>query len=358
MRFYLLTALGIRPILQKELKIREINYQFVGTLCTRGEDILAIDLEDENQYHNLLNLQTVETILVDIPEKRLHFQPIHELRKSLDKIDLHTKIISVSNSLNINFPARATFHTFIKSKEDYDIKRKEIAEIVNRALLGSFPNWRLNDPANVEFWGILADYRLALGLRVLDNKRKLRKDYRIIERQGALRGSVAASMALVTYPEPSDVILDPMCGTGSILIERYFMGPYSEMYGIDSDSEATKISKLQIERLGIKNITIQTMDSRKLPFPSNMFSKIVTNLPFGKKYGSKAQNPSLYSECLKEWNRVLIPGGIMCLLTSDTESIESSLKALNALRILRIYRVNVLGIWSSLYCIRKKKLNN
>lgn len=66
-----------------------------------------------------------------------------------------------------------------------------------------------------------------------------------------------------------------------------------------------------------------------LPLRDACVDHIVTDLPFGKKIGSKERNMFLYPKALKEMARVCRPSGRAILLTHHKEAMK---KALNKLR--------------------------
>lgn len=93
-------------------------------------------------------------------------------------------------------------------------------------------------------------------------------------------------------------ILDAGCGTG-LLVER--MQSFGEIHGIDISSEAIKFSK----KRGLRNIHQGSVT--KLPFKKNFFDLIVS---IDVLYHKWVTDDSL---ALKEFNRVLKPGGVLIL---------------------------------------------
>ena len=56
----------------------------------------------------------------------------------------------------------------------------------------------------------------------------------------SLKPTIAYSMVRLSRPHPDDVFLDPMCGAGTILLERAFVGRYRYLIGGDISTEALR----------------------------------------------------------------------------------------------------------------------
>ncbi len=81
-------------------------------------------------------------------------------------------------------------------------------------------------------------------------------------------------------------------------------------------------------------------------------TKIVTNLPWGIKHGSHAENRRHYRDWIAEMNRVLAPGGRMVLLTSEWRLMRD-LADRGAVAVEKMLRVTILGIAASVYVCGK-----
>lgn len=128
------------------------------------------------------------------------------------------------------------------------------------------PRWEPRDPADIEIWVAQTGrntWRSAIRLTG-------RRTRRHVEREGALRPSVAAAMVRLAG-EPG-TLLDPCCGSGTILIEARAAG--WRAFGSDLDPGVAKRNGQPVVRA----------DARKLPFADDSYEAIVSNLPFGVKF--------------------------------------------------------------------------
>ncbi len=142
------------------------------------------------------------------------------------------------------------------------------------------------------------------------------RDRRQVEREGSLPPPIAAAMAFMTRPGDDDTILDPVCGSGTLLAEAAGYAPGARLLGADQDLQAVKTARRNLKSFGAAEI--DHADARALDLPEGSVSLVLANLPFGKQYGDVAENRTLYAEVLGEVRRVAAPKGFRAaLLASD-----------------------------------------
>lgn len=88
-----------------------------------------------------------------------------------------------------------------------------------------------------------------------------------------------------------------------------------------------------------------------MPLEDASVDKIITNLPWGIKSGTRADNRRLYPRLIAEFKRVLRPGGRMVLLTAET-FLMRDLIARRLLRADRTFPVAILGRSAAIYVCR------
>ena|GEM_PF-243500 len=187
---------------------------------------------------------------------------------------------------------------------------------------------------------------LILAIRLSDERMRHR-DYKVAHLPGSLRPSVAAALALLSQPMPEDVVLDPLCGAGTVLIERAHLGHYRLLIGCDRNTRALSAAR---ENVGprYKPLELHPWDASALPLPDQSVSKIVTNLPWGIRHGSHEDNRLLYPRILREFHRLIKPGGKIVILTSETR-LMSDLITRGLFRPDKILRVSILGANAAVY---------
>ncbi|MEO7909402.1 MAG: methyltransferase domain-containing protein [Roseiflexaceae bacterium] len=219
--------------------------------------------------------------------------------------------------------------------------------------------WQLADDKAIEFWLTLLPNPAAgrnlsealLTLRLSDERMRHR-EYKLEHMPASLRPTAAAALAWLTQPADDDVFLDPMCGAGTILIERANMGRYAQLLGGDRREEALAVARGNVGPR-YKPIELRQWDARDLPLDAGSVSAVAVNLPFGKQIGTPEENRALYPAALREVARVLRPGGRLVALTADGRSLVESLRRTNSLVRRQMYPVQVLGQSAGVYVIEK-----
>ncbi|XP_054990795.1 tRNA (guanine(6)-N2)-methyltransferase THUMP3 [Sorex araneus] len=182
-----------------------------------------------------------------------------------------------------------------------------------------------------------------------------------------LRSTLAYGMLRLCAPQPTDIIVDPMCGTGAIPIEG--ASEWSSCYHIAGDNSplavnraanniASLLSKGQVKEgspSGGLPIDAVQWDICHLPLRTGSVDVIVTDMPFGKRMGSKKRNWNLYPACLQEMSRVCRPGtGRAVLLTQDKKCFTKALSGMGHLwRKVHTVWVNIGGLHAAVYLLKR-----
>jgi len=248
---------------------------------------------------------------------------------------------------------RLKFRVITRMTGDHEFRRAEFQRALERGISERTDHsWRLVDgEADVEFWATLLDDELILALRLSDESMRQR-DYKVAHIPGSLRESVAAALGLLSRPQPDDVVLDPFCGAGTVLIERAHLARYQMLLGGDTDRAALDAARTNIGPR-YKPIELHTWDAAAIPLTDGSVSRVITNLPWGLKHGSHAENRRLYPRLLREFARLLGPDGVAVMLTGETRLMSEILR--NApLRAEQTVRVSILGARASIYVCGKR----
>lgn len=111
-----------------------------------------------------------------------------------------------------------------------------------------------------------------------------------------------------------DVVLDAGCGSGNVSF--YLFKKVKKIVGLDISNQAIDFAKKQSKKLRLINAVFQTADLRKMPFKNDSFSKIICFEVV------EHMDEANYSKILKEFYRVLKPGGLIFLTTPNKLSPE------------------------------------
>ncbi len=143
--------------------------------------------------------------------------------------------------------------------------------------------------------------------------------YKAVERPGALEPPVAAAMLRLAGVQPGARLIDPCCGSGTILIEGALIGAAAR--GGDSDAEAVAAAQANATAAGI-DARIEQWDARTLPLSDASADRIVTNLPWGRQIAVDEALADLYAGICREIERVIAVGGCAVVLTSAPELLR------------------------------------
>ena len=244
---------------------------------------------------------------------------------------------------------KPTYRAIARMAGDHAYRRTDLRATVEQAIGERHPDWAMTDPARIEVWTQLVGDRLVSGIRLSDETMRQRT-YKLANLPASLKPTVARAMALLTKPQDDDVFLDPMCGGGTILIERAHVGRYARLEGGDIEHAAVQAT---LENVGTryKPIEVREWDARSLPFADGEIGAIACNLPFGKQVGTREGNQKLYPKLLDEWTRVLKPGGRMVLLTSEGRLLRALAKDRPGLVSEQILHVVVRGLPAEIFVL-------
>lgn len=355
MQYYVTVIPGLERIASEELHER---FGIETLPFIEGRNNVLVPFETEIDVRELLQLRTVEDLFIALGAYtftgvRTELKTIPAAIKDLKDLDLaltyHRKTLPTTKH-------KTTFRVVAQAIHDpKEYRRVDLQTAIEKAIDERYHRrWTcVEDEASIELWVHLLKEELVVGLRLSDEHMRHR-DYKQAHLPASLRPTVAAAMVQLSGIDATDVFLDPMCGAGTILIERAEAGRYQQLYGGDIRLEALEVARTNIGTK-YKPIELQEWDARDLPFNNGSIDKVVCNLPFGKQIGSLEENQELYGSVLGEITRILRPKGRAVLLTSDTLLFKKRLGAYQELRLLREERhLKILGCPASIFVLEKK----
>lgn len=342
-RIALLTAEDVGEIALDEMEHAGISVVRPKITRIKNHDLVIVSVE-RRDIGALFQLTVVEEIFAVLEEgiaitdrHTLHRLTPRALReRTLEALPLSRRKRGKQSS--------TSFWVFVKQDEDHAVWRRSVAEQLVGFYEGSFSRWTAREPADVEVWAFLAEGRALVGLRLTDSSFRQRR-YKRDERPGSLRPTLAAAVVLAARPTEDEVVLDPMCGVGTLLLEYGSSFPKARLIGGDRDRDALALAESNAGRAGVSLELHQWNATTDAPFASlrSQVSLILCNLPFGKQYGANEDLLILYRRALQVWRDLLQPGGRMVLLTSRPKLIHQVVRRLG-LTTTDVYSFMVQGI--------------
>lgn len=249
---------------------------------------------------------------------------------------------------------KPSFRVIARLVGQHGFYRKQAQSQIERTIHTLYPHWEARETSNtLEIWVTVLETQAIITLR-LSNYTLRHRPYKQVHLPASLRPSVAATMVLLSRPEASDVFLDPMCGAGTILLERAHWGRYQQLLGGDIRLQAIEAT---LANIGTKYqpIHIEQWDATHLiHLGDQSISKVVCNLPFGKQLGSRTENEQLYERFLHEMARLLPPGGCMVLLTGDPALLLAKLQKLQLFSRQETHAFLLLGTHACIFVLLRR----
>ncbi len=356
--YYAQTMPGVEEIAWLEIRERLNTPVFQEYLFAKEQNGIVLFSYD-GSLDKLLQLRTTEDVFLEA----LSQKSVSRGRQDLNHIStLVQKSDAFGRAANTilryrKFSHPPTFRVVSRKYGKHQYRRKDFEIAVLRGIQARYPRWTpVADDAQVEIWANLLGSRLLIGLRLSDRSMRHRH-IKKVDLPASLRPSLAAAMVFLTQPEAQDIFLDPMCGSGTILLERLQFGPSQEILGGDIESDRVDATRQNMPkpRKGRKKrtISIRQWDVRQLPLDDSSIDKVATNLPFGKQIGSRQQLDSLYSSVFAELERVVRPDGRIVVFSSEFDLVKSCVRLRPHLRIVTGYSVATLGQWGRIHIVQR-----
>jgi tRNA (guanine6-N2)-methyltransferase len=229
---------------------------------------------------------------------------------------------------------------------EHGYRRTDARAALARGLAGVFPpSWRPADEnASVEVWLTIREATAICGVRLSDRSMRHRS-YKEAHQKASLRPTMAAAMARLADLRPGSVVVDPMCGAGTVLAEALERARVAQIRGIlflGGDVDLTAVRSTAFNTRSLGRVHLHRWDARHLPLPNAAVDRVISNPPFGKQLETAETVGPLYREMVAEYDRVLKPKGKAVLLVSEQRLLQAAASAVNW-KLLEKTKVRVLG---------------
>jgi len=230
-----------------------------------------------------------------------------------------------------------TFRVIVRVLQERSFLRTELRRQLTETIERDRPKWRGGDPAQIEVW--ISEYvpgRFVAGLRLSDVRMR-QHDGRLVERAGALRPTVANAMVRLAG-EPRGVLLDPCCGSGTVLGEALTAG--WKVKGLDIDPDAVHVAQQNV-----RDAEVSHGDARQIDLPDASVGACVSNLPFGQQYSVQGDMTAWLRAVVGEMARVTLSGGRVVILAPDVprSAVPKELRPRDR------YQIRLLGAKTSIW---------
>jgi len=355
MLLLLTTVPGVEEVVMKELQVRfnltPIRFEKIGISELAGR--VLVELPDNTDLRFITKMRSIEKAFLvmdigDIGPKR------EDLEKVINNINLSwiRDYITPYTTFAVR-SVRAGNHEYTSPEISRLLGDKIVREV--KRWCGFRPHVDLDDPDIVIEFDVI-DSRYILGIELLRYSLRDRK-YRIFRHEAAINPTLAFAMnVLLEYdPHGEYTLLDPLCGSGTIIIEGLHYYTRSFYIGIDIDRRNCKGASLNCKAANIYNrACIISGDSTRLSKFVKEVDGIVTNPPYGVRLEPVEELGKFYSKMLHEISKVLAQGCRAVIITPRVRIMKSALERTRGLRLVRQVTVEQGGMLSSIFILEKE----
>ena len=269
--------------------------------------------------------------------------------RALFDASLWQRSLDVARDEGLTIGGKTRFRVIARVRSEEGFKRTDLRDAVASSVIRWRPRWRISDPADLELWVVESRRgRFRLGVRLSSANTRQRLG-RVAEYEGALRPVVAADM-VAEAGAPLGILLDPFCGSGTILAEGALAG--WRCVGSDVDDEA-----VQVARRNVPGAEIARTDVTALRLADSSVGAVVTNAPFGKKHLPVTDGRTQdvwWKAVFAELTRVLDGDGVLVILHPGGPAFEGATES-SRLHVMRRARITTLGLQATIWTLRRKK---
>jgi 23S rRNA G2445 N2-methylase RlmL len=267
-----------------------------------------------------------------------------------------SNLLRIHHVMRTKPTGKPTFRLVTQMTGHHAYRRADAGKALAKGLAGKLPaSWRYaEENAAIEIWLTIHGATAVCGVRLSDRSMRHRS-YKQAHLPASLRPTVAAAMVWLADLRPRQLLVDPLCGAGTILAEQLALGRHEQgakvrVLGGDIDHSALRVAEANLRSVG--RAALVQWDVRRLPVADESVNAIVCNPPFGVQLGKPEEIRPLYRLALRQFNRVLRPGGRAVLLVADQEALQEAASAVSW-KLSRNIGVRVLGQRAMLSVWRK-----
>lgn len=243
------------------------------------------------------------------------------------------RLLSIHHSIRPKPKGKPNYHIVTQMTGVHGYRRVDAEKALVTGLLGKLPpSWpEVDENAAVEIWLTIQGATAVCGLRLSDRTMRHRM-YKVEHLPASLRPTVAAAMVQLARLRSNEVVVDPMCGAGTILAEVVEAARSWDIRGLqvsggDCDAGAVRAAQSNLRKFGA--VTIDRWDAREVPLADRSVDVVISNPPFGRQLSRPEEIEPLYRSMIVAYDRVLKPGGRAVLLVSDMPALRRAARAVD-----------------------------
>jgi tRNA (guanine6-N2)-methyltransferase len=369
----------------ERLAWQEIEQRTGATLTAL--DKRRVDFSYDGDPAILLTLRSIDDVYVYVAQ----FHSIDHTRHSLPLLAKNMQEVDFTPALKIcamvrHIPSHPGYSITPSLLGKRNYSRYDVEEVVQEALSRRL-SWRfIPNRANeeqsheIDLRLLLEDENVIVGVR-LGEIPLHRRDYKVESVPGSLKAPVAFCMCLLADVSSDAVVIDPMCGAGTILREARTLATRGIIIGGDVDEHALEAAQkntavevparsqplpgffTDAQQLAAaiasarsrqeEALLLYRGDASTLPLPASSVQAVITNAPWGQQVSPHVDLAALYTRLVNEIERVLTPPGKAVVLTDQHSFFQEALTRAGNLSLTTTWQISLFGRHPALYVISK-----
>ena len=234
-----------------------------------------------------------------------------EIKKTADATDFNSVINEGEN-----------FAVRIKRVKEYSQKSDpmNLERNLGKHILNSTTKTKVNlKKPDKTFFGVLTSNKLVFGIKLTEITPKTFSERRPRKKPffhpSAMPSKLARCMVNLARAKRDELVLDPFCGTGSVMIEAAFVG--CRVLGFDVQRRMAEGTRRNLKHFGVEPEGLVIADSRKLPL--TRIDHVVTDPPYGKSATTmKSTTKQIVEGVLSSASPLLSKGQLICMASPKT----------------------------------------
>ncbi len=180
------------------------------------------------------------------------------------------------------------------------------------------------------------------------------REWRVCSFPGALNATVAHAMARLTRPKETDVFVNLMSGSGTLLIERLSQMNARSAIGVELEHEHIACTRRNLDAARAGNrVHLLQADARRAPLPDGCADALCADLPFGQRVGRHSDNERTYPFVFAEAARIARRNALFSVITHEVALTEGLLATQPAWRIRKVLHLNLRGLHPRVYVLER-----
>lgn len=305
---------GLAPVVAEELRSRLPRLGELYQVDGRAD---SLEAEYTGDWKRLLSLRTIVApfLVLTFPVPRPRSLTSSEYFPRILEAVQHVARINREPIDTFRIDAAGSSSAGFRQLADQIEDSTGLAEVAE----GGDVLLRFRRSARLDGWDVL----VRLSLRPLSSR-----DWRVQNLPGAANATIAAAMSLMTSPRPDDRVLNLMCGSGTLLIERLLMAPARLAVGVDIDQESLSYCAENLDAAGLRGranlLNCDITDDEWLEL--DQFDVIMADPPWGTLMGGHDSNEALHMLLLDRAYAAAAPDSCLAVLTHEIRIMERCLR--------------------------------